>query len=303
VLQIDGGNVRLVETSGLAIGKYAALSHCWGGHKSLQTTIVTLPQMKERIAWEELPATFQDAIKVATRINIAWLWVDSLCIIQDSKTDWELETPKMCDYYQDAVITIAAASSSNSGVPFLRERHPDWHPALFSLQSNSSVISHQLRAQRHIKNGDDSYGPLASRGWVWQECVLSTRVLHYTSREILFVCRSQLSAESDPRKRTIEYHRWMRLSEILPKSTEDPYGTWCELVSSYSDLKLTFDRDRLPAISGVASRGFMASSVAATSPDSGNATSHVNSAGPPMRQSRSSASLPSTAPHLGPGHL
>ncbi|KAH0536170.1 hypothetical protein FGG08_006934 [Glutinoglossum americanum] len=251
---------RLIETIPSHSGKYATLSHCWGGHQPLKTTTSTLPQHKQNIPWSSLPPTFQNALTIADSLAIPYLWIDSLCILQDSKTDWEIESPKMCSYYSNAYLTLAAASSPNPATPFLSERDPDWHPALFPLPQNANTntgattLHHHLRAQRHMHSGDPSYGPLSTRGWVWQESVLSTRALHFTERELLFVCRTGIQAESDPRKRTLDYQSWMKLSEILPRAAEDPCGTWCELVTSYSDLRLTFESDRLPALSGVASQ-------------------------------------------------
>ena len=78
--------IKLAEPS-IAYGKYTALSYCWGDHQPLQTTKETIKDMKNGIDWKDLPKTFQNAIQVSRRLQIRWIWIDSLCIIQNSKSD------------------------------------------------------------------------------------------------------------------------------------------------------------------------------------------------------------------------
>ena len=93
-------------------GRYIALSHCWGNSQyPAKTTSLTLNRNKRNIPWNSFPKTFQDAIKFARWLKIRFLWIDSLCIIQDSKEDWEEEAPKMIDIYQRSFLTIAATGS------------------------------------------------------------------------------------------------------------------------------------------------------------------------------------------------
>lgn len=119
----DNASIRLFEPEmNEFTGCYVALSYCWGNSHPLATTQETISQRKSNIEWEHLPRTFQDAVTVSRRFNIQYIWVDSLCIIQDSEADWEVESAKMADVYGNAFFTIAAVSSANSGVPFLVER-------------------------------------------------------------------------------------------------------------------------------------------------------------------------------------
>jgi hypothetical protein len=115
-------------------GQYAALSHCWGGSQPLRTLTENLDDMKTGIEWICLPNTFQDGITVACRLKILYIWIDSLCIIQDSKEDWEIESSKMWAYYNNAYITISASSSPNSLTPILRQRDTAWLHASFQFQ-------------------------------------------------------------------------------------------------------------------------------------------------------------------------
>jgi hypothetical protein len=81
-----GKHIVLVETSA-ENGRYITLSHCWGSSKTIETRKKTLPKMKHSIPWSTLPRTFQDAIAIAQELSIRYLWIDSLCIIQDNIAD------------------------------------------------------------------------------------------------------------------------------------------------------------------------------------------------------------------------
>ena len=245
--------IRLVEPYQVQ-AKYAALSHCWGTNQPTNTTSSTLAQMKASITWGELSKVFRDAIKVARRLGLQWIWIDSLCVIQDSKADWEIESSKMCDYYQNAYITISASSSENGTVPFLRERERYWWPERFTFICDDGTES-EVMARRHQGSSMarilEDLGPLASRGWVWQENILSSRILHFTQGDLIWECKSEILAEDGARPRGFYS---MGLSQKLQRAREDPFYTWNHLIESYSVRQLTFESDKLPAVSGVASR-------------------------------------------------
>jgi hypothetical protein len=245
--------IRLVEPYQFE-ARYAALSHCWGTHQPIKTTSTTIAQMKASISWEGLSKVFQDAIAVARQLGLQWIWVDSLCIIQDSKADWEIESSKMCNYYENAYITISASSSENGTAPFLRERERHWWPEKFTFVCDDGTESYVM-ARRHQGSSMaqmlEDLGPLASRGWVWQENVLSSRILHYTQAELIWECKSEIVSEDGARP--LGFYS-MGLSQKLLRAKEDPYSTWNYLIESYSVRKLTFESDKLPAVSGVATR-------------------------------------------------
>ncbi|KAK0629359.1 heterokaryon incompatibility protein-domain-containing protein, partial [Bombardia bombarda] len=95
-------------------GRYLALSHCWGTSSRLMLTRASLPDLLAGIAISYLPATFQDAIRIARRLNIKYLWIDCLCIIQDSPADWAVEAAAMASVYRNAYLTISASASTDS---------------------------------------------------------------------------------------------------------------------------------------------------------------------------------------------
>lgn len=210
--------------------------------------------MKATINWDGLSKVFQDAIRVARRLRLQWIWIDSLCIIQDSKADWETESSKMCDYYENAYITISASSAEDGTVPFLRERERYWWPQRFKFVCNDGTES-EVMARRHQGSSMaqllEDLGPLASRGWAWQENILSSRILHFTKAELIWECKAEIVSEDGARPRGFYS---MRLSQILRQAEEDPHSTWHYLLESYSVRQLTFESDKLPAVSGIAAR-------------------------------------------------
>ena len=72
----------------------------------------------ESINMTDIPKTFQDAVLITRKLGYRYLWIDSLCIIQDSASDWQIESVKMADIYFNAVVNISADASprSDSGI-------------------------------------------------------------------------------------------------------------------------------------------------------------------------------------------
>lgn len=79
------------------MANYVALSHCWGPEPPLKTTSKNRRQMERDLSWSFLPKTFQDAILVTLHLGMQYIWIDSLCIIQDDALDWDRESARMCN--------------------------------------------------------------------------------------------------------------------------------------------------------------------------------------------------------------
>jgi Heterokaryon incompatibility protein (HET) len=128
------------------MGKYVALSHCWGGNMPLKTTHGCLNAYMEKLPVSLQPQNFQDAMKITMELGVRYLWIDSLCIIQDSLQDWKHECTVMGDVYANASITISAAAAKNCDDEILRPRlyeHPRLreHDVLLKLEEVSSSIT------------------------------------------------------------------------------------------------------------------------------------------------------------------
>jgi hypothetical protein len=106
----DSIRLRLLETNGSRIGYYIALSHRWGGDFTLKTTNSTLSQRLKDFCLEDLPRTFRDTVLVAKALGIMYLWIDSLCIIQDDRKDWLEQSTKMGSIYMNSTFTIAVSA-------------------------------------------------------------------------------------------------------------------------------------------------------------------------------------------------
>jgi len=102
--------------------RYAIFSNCWGLQKSLETTKANLISFERGLKPNRLPQALLDAVKVTRRLKLRYLWVDSLCILQDLIKDWEAECIRMGDYYCSSYVMISALDSPDSYHGFLKTR-------------------------------------------------------------------------------------------------------------------------------------------------------------------------------------
>ncbi|KAI0132659.1 heterokaryon incompatibility protein-domain-containing protein [Xylariales sp. AK1849] len=288
----DQDIIRLVEAKGKH-AQYITLSHCWGTKQPFKTTRDNLTDMTVSIGSEALPIVFQQAISIARRLKVAYIWIDSLCIVQDDQQDWELESTRMCDYYENSFLTISTASSSDSDVPFLRQRDEKWWPSKFEILRTDGRQA-DIYARR-IPGTPEEEGILFTRAWAWQEAALSARTIHFTPSELIWGCWHHVLAQhyvpdlafSDRlRFSTIlytlrngfqgddssHYDSQNMIAKGKPDSDESSstdstdssyieddwknyvWQMWDDLVGVYSSRQLSFATDKLPALSGVASR-------------------------------------------------
>jgi hypothetical protein len=195
----DKFHVRLIETN-QEYAIYAALSHCWGTEQSCTTTLSTLEARKHRISWSEIPKTFRDAITFAAKLDVRYIWIDSLCIIQDDATDWEIESSKMADVYQYAAVTLSATSSPGDTQGCFTENSAFMRDLEISLPEDVGACRIAVRKPlKHWNNLIPSqllqHFPLLSRGWAFQERILAPRVLHFCESELVWECRQISTCE------------------------------------------------------------------------------------------------------------
>ncbi|KAF1844544.1 HET domain-containing protein [Cucurbitaria berberidis CBS 394.84] len=273
---LQDGIVKLLETNG-AKAKYICLSHCWGLEQIITTTRSTLKERKKEIAWDDLSKTFQDAISLTRALGFDYIWIDSLCIVQDDSKDWEMESAKMASVYSNGRLTIAATRSA-SGHGGLYSRTEDFKVSGKSPDGEAYClyfrerIDHQIDAifESADSTSSEKYYPLLSRAWVYQERMLSTRVLHFGRYELFFECNSSIQCECG----TIQYHGagidtpvpLIKLEyadalldydlgyegQALANIQYQCARLWRTMVCCYTALFLTKSKDRLPAIGGLA---------------------------------------------------
>jgi hypothetical protein len=269
---IDVVSLRLCETAGKA-GTYACLSHRWGqGNDALtvpRTTKANIASMIEGLPWNMIPRTFREAIQFTRSLGIPYLWIDSLCIIQDDQLDWEREAAGMADVYMNCWVTLAASLSPNSNAGLFFQSNEDvgsCHVGAVRCQGMPPVPLFMHRRPSHDPHGGEIY-PLSSRGWVVQESLLSPRTIYFIGREIIFECRHNMQCQCGVLKGPFlaieQYTECTAQNNNAKEKCRTSSGTWDwnRIVSLYARTSLSFSKDTFPALSGIAKQ------VLAESPD------------------------------------
>ena len=285
LLQLDAfqTSIVLVDTTKaqmpgpLANPSYACLSHCWGKTQPLRTTTSNIEYMKTEIEWTALPRTFQDAVTVARSLGISWLWIDSLCIIQDDEEDWNFESQRMASIYGSATLTIAASKSPDCHTGFLEEVSTGAIPIATSAGTVwvREMLPH-IYSPREDDDQDDienslKRNPLDLRAWSFQEHLLARRTLLFGCDEMYWLCRGCHDCEcGDGMSTRLRFDlvrrggapsqafvQNMLLASMALSNTLEPMShprafaeTWRSVVEHYSTRRLTFDKDRLVALAG-----------------------------------------------------
>ncbi|QSZ36552.1 hypothetical protein DSL72_006432 [Monilinia vaccinii-corymbosi] len=282
----------LLTTNGMK-GKYIALSHCWGGKIKDDSKLNkrTAKSFQTIISMVALPASFRDAILIARGLGFEFLWIDCLCILQDSSEDWEVESKNMGDVYRNATLTIAAAMASKctdgilntfsdydlSGISIsiklCKDSGPEDRIDLVLRDKNREGLDHLLHE-----------GPLVDRGWTLQEEILSARILYYGRMQIYWQCLHDHASADGLCSRAYIFKRTMRYSGIkdqihVPQGLKNRHTIRSphkfvhkdqtpsaayerisqeiieeyhkQMIVDYCSRRLTFARDKFPAFSGI----------------------------------------------------
>lgn len=239
----------------------------------------------------DLPATFRDAITVALELGLRYIWIDCLCIIQDSEheEDWKDQGTEMCNIYTNAVVNISATGVPNNKHSFLQKYREStvplpptiqhkWHNGGRKSQDTDTSSNTNPEAMGEIDQwcvvdpyfwwSEVTNTVLMSRGWVFQERYLAPRVLHFGANQLLWECTTKDACEAYPR-RLPDYVKSgghtdlkrIKLDEtqlastdpdsLAPKLSAASLHVWCDLVQAYTRTHLTKRSDKLVAFSGV----------------------------------------------------
>ncbi len=269
-IDVEGPGLLIAET-GSIISSYIILSHRWTADTGLCST--TADNLASRLqgnleALESLPKTFRDVFQVARGLGVKYVWIDSLCIIQhgDDGQDWAREAPKMGDYYQLAMLTIYASSSSaETGLfPAVSESRPTSELDFVRMPYRNRKGARQgffyvyrredeeqnRKLDKEIVQGSE----LFSRGWVFQEWLLSRRLLYFTSAGMFYECATAGMSNSlgelwESQKTEkgmfpfVPYYDWVPVNGSF----------WYRLLEEYSTKSLTYAHpDTVVALAGVA---------------------------------------------------
>ncbi|KAJ4387519.1 hypothetical protein N0V93_008113 [Gnomoniopsis smithogilvyi] len=260
---------RLVTTNGLKFSKtsYVALSYRWPENfpREAKLTQETMQLQMDGLQTSQLPQNFIDAFQIAARMGIKYIWIDSLCIVQDDQDDWKREASLMGQIYRNAYLTIAIATPlTQAHLGLFQRRGPSpvpverfYHPMKDGPEQEIVVMAIQREQELFFES------PLVSRGWCFQERELSRRILHYTASQVLWECRTFRGSEGLPsgiapheqwlqKKGTIIEKEWLPRILDVELSGESVEYVWHRAVEDYSARHLTMDTDKLPALAGLA---------------------------------------------------
>ncbi|KAH7035986.1 heterokaryon incompatibility protein-domain-containing protein [Microdochium trichocladiopsis] len=262
---------------------YIALSYRWGSvddtlptKQRLMLTETTGERLRSGLAITDLPQVIRDACTTATRLGYQHIWVDRLCIFQDSANDWNREAAHMAQIYKQAALVLSASCAADEDATFFRHRGsggggirplllrstallPEEHIEKRELLASTCAASEQrfyIVIESERPHDDDpshgKLGHLAARGWIYQERTLAQRIVHFSGEEVHWECR-QLEDNETGTYRVTE--KWLK----RPQVSRDPrayamnsHRSWCQVVENYSRRELTFERDRLLAVAGLA---------------------------------------------------
>lgn len=250
--------------------RYVALSHCWGKGRNLCTTHSTLQSHKNGIEISILPQTFKDAVAVVRKLGIRYLWIDSLCIIQDDLRDWQVESANMAAIYRDSYLVLGAARGESDAQGFLGSRRQPDTATLASSDAVGSLVL-QLQPPEAIRwtNADVDptfHEPLGKRAWCLQERYLPRRMLLYGTQQMFWDC-NEVSASEDGDSMRRDGDRLLRICatanipvSVLARTCRDQadckkdvnHIDWYGMVENYMSRDITKTTDRLPALAGLA---------------------------------------------------
>ncbi|KAE9378534.1 HET-domain-containing protein [Stipitochalara longipes BDJ] len=208
-------------------------------------------QVKRELSISALPKTFRDSINVTRQLDILYLWIDSLCIVQDSVNDWEKESQLIYEVYSNASLNIAATFARDGRDGLFSERHRvavqpcvvevDWLPPdTASSSKDENSLNGEAGAgylYQVVPNSSNWECAATSASELWPKFRRDTR--WFTEIKMKMASRMQnytLSSKNDfTETRRFEY-----------------FMAWADIVQQYTSCSLTYDSDKLPAIAGLA---------------------------------------------------
>ena len=267
---------RLCETSNLeARFRYLTLSHRWGEYRILCLRTDNIEQMRKAVLEPAISKTFREAMFVVKALGERYIWIDSLCIIQDSpnRRDWFEESTKMHSIYANALCNISAtgAIDGRDGCFFNRSSLLIQPLRITNARNGLEDLPHgtYLCVDWDIWTNDVDDAPLTCRAWVVQERLLSRRVLHFGRRQVLWECRETQACETFPHGLPPQLYRLhqaiykvidpniegARAREQRKRSSHpelNVYKLWNSIVEAYTRASLTMEDDKFIAIMGLA---------------------------------------------------
>ncbi|KAH6897308.1 heterokaryon incompatibility protein-domain-containing protein [Thelonectria olida] len=262
---LSDSELQLCELEGEAV-RYVALSYSWGTQilskdeaaqlERGKTTSENLGARRISFSIAALPPTLRDAITFCRRMGISYIWIDSLCILQDDadKTDFVREAPKMHQYYGNAHFTLAVCSNLKATDPLLTPRTAYSHSLRPSRLGGLWISTFDLSMTDML-----SQSPLSARAWTLQEQCLSPRILYWTPNRMYWSCaRSQMVESIDLQDEATNSKNATSpqafLLECNRGTSESRHREWLSVIESYTLRDMSNPMDRFAALSALASK-------------------------------------------------
>lgn len=249
----DSEHPRLIRGSTLdSSTEYATLSHCWGSQEPLTLQRDNLTLFSQCIPLDKLPRLHREVFEVVVSLGLRYLWIDNLCIVQDSKADWAAEAAIMDQVYENSTVTIAAANAKDSSESLYAERDARCKEYSRPIRMCvDGVIADYFAIEEDIASYNFQHSVLNKRAWVLQELVLSRRVIYFCKEQVFWRCSERQSCELFPEGLPIRNY-----GAYIPNPYDcDMLEAWPHILCLYTSAQLSHpDKDKLVALSGLAKR-------------------------------------------------
>lgn len=264
---IDVQSARIVEFHDVELRslEYATLSYVWGGSIQKRLVQANLDALQAPGSLDEVPKSIQDAICITKELLIPFLWVDALCVIQDSDEDKSVQISNMGGIYSNSIVTLVAAAgqTADAGLPGVTSprKHAQMPVAIDnnSMKASSGLLTRRPRNSPFIHPADTTIW--ASRGWTFQEQELSTRLIYFLDEQILWSCANDHRSEETHSETLLAKVRWHQnlnqphLFELRSKPSKNTHvwdvdRTWELTVRDFTNRNLSFPGDALDAVTG-----------------------------------------------------
>ncbi|KAH7312987.1 heterokaryon incompatibility protein-domain-containing protein [Rhexocercosporidium sp. MPI-PUGE-AT-0058] len=234
---------------------YATLSHCWGKGKTLRLMTSNMNELQSGISIDDLPSSYREGISVCNKFGFRYIWIDSLCIIQDSLDDWRQEAMAMRDVYRNSMLNIAAAAAAENADSSFTARDASTIPPL-PIETQWEGLEHRkyFLTNANAYRDEVAFSPLRRRAWVVQEVWLASHNLYLTKNQLWWKCCEIEASEAYPEGLPEELSSQGSLTGF-GKQRYDVVGlhhSWNRLVETYSGCDLTVLSDKMMAFAGIA---------------------------------------------------
>ncbi|KAF7546918.1 hypothetical protein G7Z17_g8097 [Cylindrodendrum hubeiense] len=284
ILDLQARNFSMeynMETQSSALGnlwwKHVPPSiHIWGADPTTYVCLTkdSLEDFQSEILLSSLPAKYQEAIRITRALGFHYLWIDSLCIIQDSDEDWAKEALNMASVYGRTACNLSFVypPSDQLSKKHLRDPRLGIPCQVFqsdaqngsgsdAVQSTSLVIQNVpgFISRFWSPNTYKDYWPLLSRAWAIQERLLCSRNLYFGQDRLMWECCEMVEDEfwglldNSARSKSRFYAIFAGIDSDSGSHSifESFKGQWCHLIEEYRIAELSYEEDRIIAFAGI----------------------------------------------------